>query len=320
LAGETREASRDHPTPDREALARALVHEVAAAMFDRPHDEAGDRPAPQVDPVALAESTPSWPGPLLAEPQAPAPAERAPQRFQPGPGLQALLDEARKAMPEQEMETWVPTPGGEMLRCTFPASLPPGAPHGIFEAFRLQWGAHILKAEDSTVEFHVGPQARFWQRWLGRSQGLVVTLLWTRPPETALPTVTASIRAAGKPGAMALREIGPLLLDSLRVLLQGPPNRRSERRLVWPHAVHARFHLCGGHCSGQVSGVGKDLTSLGLGMYLPRILPGAEVQLTLATPTRPTPVLVMGRFVRVQRLPDQNWIEAAVLFQRDVSH
>jgi hypothetical protein len=67
-----------------------------------------------------------------------------------------------------------------------------------------------------------------------------------------------------------------------------------------------------------VSGYGKDLTSLGLGMYLPRILPGAEVHVTLSTPTLPKPVVVAGRFIRVQRTPSKDWIEAAVLFHREV--
>jgi hypothetical protein len=327
----------DAPAPDREALARALVHEVAASLFEQPRPPEPAPPPPeekprsrvvrrpqrpQTEPIAVADPTSPWAAEAAEPPApvpAPAPAEQRPGLFQPGPALRALLEEARRAMPPDEAEQWLAAPGGgEMLRCTFPASLPPGAPHGVFEGFRLQWGACVVKAEDSAVVFHVGPQAKFWQRWLGRSQGVQVTLHWQRGPETPLPTVTATIRAAGKPGASVLREIGPLLLDSLRVLMQGPPNRRSERRLVWPHPVVARFHLAGGQCSGEVSGHGKDLTSLGLGMYLPRILPGAEVHVILATPTLTTPVRVAGRFIRVQRTVNKDWTEAAVLFHREL--
>ncbi len=291
-------AADEGPAPDREALARALAAQVAAALFD----DAG---------AAVPSAEPSAPG------QAETPKCEGAERFRPGPGLQCLLDEAARLMPESEPEAWVTTADGrEQLQCRFPVSLPPNITVSAFEGFRRQWNAEIQSSDASGVIFHVGPSAGFWQRWLGRSAGLLIELRWGRSPANPIPSVTVRIRRAGKSTDDTLRELGPLLLDSLRILLQGPSNRRSERRLIWPHPVQVTFLLSTGVVSGTLEAAGKDLNRLGVGLYLPRILPGATVRLELTSPEQPDPVRVSGRFVRVHRY-GQEWYEAAVLFREN---
>ena len=50
-----------------------------------------------------------------------------------------------------------------------------------------------------------------------------------------------------------------------------------------------------------------------MGLYLPRILPGTQVQLKLTDPAT-VPVTVLGKFIRVQRCGD-GWYEVGVKFE-----
>ncbi len=218
---EPKPAAEEGPTPDREALARALAAEVAAALFDD----------------AAAEVEPEEPA---AQAPAETPQERAVERFRPGPGLQRLLDEVALLMPESEPEAWVTTADGRAeLQCRFPASLPPNVTPAAFEGFRRQWNAEVHASDASSITFHVGPSAGFWQRWLGRSAGLLIELCWTRSSTQPIPCVTVRIRNAGRSSEDTLRELGPLLLDNRMICgscCRVHPTG-SERRLIWPHPV-----------------------------------------------------------------------------------
>ena len=99
----------------------------------------------------------------------------------------------------------------------------------------------------------------------------------------------------------------------LRTQLQGGSERRREQRVLWVQPVTATFLLSSGDVSGTVDGQTRDLTSAGMGLYLPRILPGTQVSLRLTDP-KAEPVTVIGRFVRVQRCGD-GWYEVGVRFE-----
>jgi hypothetical protein len=146
---------------------------------------------------------------------------------------------------------------------------------------------------------------------------LLVELRWQRAPEVAIPRVNVLVRAAGRASDQSLQELGPMIMDSLRTMLQGPSNRRSERRLIWPHPVQVTFLLTSGEASGVVEGLGKDVNRIGAGIYLPRILPGSQVRVGFQNPEQPGLVEVLSRFIRVNR-NGQEWFEVAALFEESV--
>src|SRR5438105_4899771 len=116
-----------------------------------------------------------------------------------------------------------------------------------------------------------------------------------------------------KSGTESLHQMGPLLIESLRSQLQRGSERRREKRILWVQQVSATFLLSNGDDSSTIEGQSRDLTSSGMGLYLPRILPGTQVSLKLTEPALGT-ITVVGKFVRVQRCGD-GWYEVGVRFE-----
>src|SRR5262249_55935705 len=115
-------------------------------------------------------------------------------------------------------------------------------------------------------------------------------------------------------GKVLLKELGPVVFDSLRRQLQGGHERRGAGRGVWAKPVTATFILNDGQPSEPIECQGKDLSLAGMGLYLPCALAGEDVRLELAPDDPTDPVTVTGQFVRVQRC-GSGWYEAGVLFQ-----
>jgi serine/threonine protein kinase len=283
---------------DRAVLARALDADPArrfgacTELVDA-LEEVGGRPASEAagpDPLAGTGS-----GALVAE----------------------LLIEASGGTLDRP-ELWAPTSGGaSSLRCRFAARLPAAGARARFEGFRRQWNAQVVAEGEGLLTFEVSLPGRFWQRWLGGTPRLLVETRWARPDSAALPQVSVCIRAADK-GARVddglVRQVGPLLLDSLRSQLEAAPERRGRQRLAWGHPVRASFLLTDARWSEPINAQGKDLSLTGMGLYLPGVPPGSEVALDLTTPTRPEPVRLRGHCVRVQRCPDGRY-QAGISFQ-----
>jgi hypothetical protein len=202
---------------------------------------------------------------------------------------------------------WGQTPaGGLQLQLRFAARLPATGARASFEAFRRQWNAQVLREADNSLAFHVRLPGSFWQRWLGGTAALAVDLRWSRPEGAAGAELAVRIAAAErcKVDDDLLRQVAPLLLDGLRAQLEAHPERRGRKRLAWRHSVRASFQVDGDRWSEPIDGEGKDISLTGMGVYLPRVLPGPQVRLDLTTPTRPERVELYGHCVRVQRCPD----------------
>src|SRR5262249_19648317 len=98
-----------------------------------------------------------------------------------------------------------------------------------------------------------------------------------------------------------------------RSQLQGGSERRKEKRVLWVRPVAATFLLSNGDLSGTIEGQTRDLSESGIGLYLPRILPGTQVSLRL-TDSDAESLTVLGKFVRVQRCVD-GWYVVGVSFE-----
>jgi serine/threonine protein kinase len=213
-------------------------------------------------------------------------------------------------------EMWGQTPAGALqLQHHFAARLPATGARTSFESFRRQWNAQVLAEADNALQLQVRLPGSFWQRWLGGLTTLAVDLRWARPEGTGRADLAVRIAAAErcKVDDDLLRQVAPLLLDSLRSQLEAHPERRGRKRLPWRHPVRATFQVDGDQWSEPIDGEGKDISLTGMGLYLPRVLPGPQVRLDFTTPTRPEGVQLCGNCVRVQRCPDGRY-QAGVSF------
>jgi PilZ domain len=109
-----------------------------------------------------------------------------------------------------------------------------------------------------------------------------------------------------------LRQIGPVILESLRALVQTHPERRGQERRQWTGSVEATFLLPDGNLTNPIIAHGKDISMTGMGLYIPCVVPGSDVQLGVQTASRPKPVQLSGKCVRVQRCNDDLY-EAGIL-------
>jgi serine/threonine protein kinase len=231
-----------------------------------------------------------------------------------------LVAEASAASVVLEPETWLNCPDGEVvLRSRFAASLPGTNTSKAFEEFRKQWNGQILSNSKDGLTLAIGMPTQFWKRLFGRPPGLIVDLQWVRarPPVVPLPEITVHIRGADKgsrSNTSLLRQIGPAVLESLRAYLHKHPERRVQERRLWTGSVEASFLLPDGQYSDTVVAHGKDVSLTGMGLYLPCVVPGSDIKLSVHTASRPTPVLLSGKCVRVQRCGDELY-EAGILIE-----
>ncbi len=211
-------------------------------------------------------------------------------------------------------ELWGLSPRGALqLQHHFAARLPATGAKARFEGFRRQWNAQAVREGEDSLVFQVRLPGTFWQRWLGSAGMLAVDLRWTRSGGGADLEVRIGAGDKGKIDDGLLRQVAPLLLESLRTQLEAHPERRGRKRLAWTQPVRASFQGEDGAWSEPIEGQGKDISLTGMGLYLPRVLPGPQVRLELSTPTRPEPVELCGHCVRVQRCPDGRY-QAGVAF------
>jgi serine/threonine protein kinase len=229
-----------------------------------------------------------------------------------------LMAEAMEPSVVLDPDTWLTGPDGEaVLRSRFAASLPSHNTAQAFEGFRKRWNAQVTRGDKDSLTLLIGMPTRFWKRLFARPPGLFMDLHWVpaRPPGVPLPEITVYIRAADK-GARSqvslLRQIGPALMESLRAYLQEHPERRLQERRLWTGSVKASFLLPNGTFSETVIAHGKDVSLTGMGLYLPCVVPGSDVQLCVNTVSRQAPVRVSGKCVRVQRCGEDLY-EAGIL-------
>ncbi len=212
---------------------------------------------------------------------------------------------------------WVTGPGGESIlqyRFSCPAGSS-GTQRGL-EAFRRQWRVQLVRTGKETLRFRVRGPATLWQRLMRRTPGIQVEVQWApaRPPTVPLPEILVQIRGRKKGclGDLALaRQIGPRLLESLRGHLLGHPERRTQERRLWTQPVQAAFVLPDGQFSHPIECFGKDVSLNGMGLYLPCAALSSEIEVTFTTPSRPEPITLAGKCVRVQHC-GEDWYELGV--------
>jgi hypothetical protein len=320
------------PPGDRPLVARALAKDpqqrfascsaFVAALIDnagsaaQPRARRGPAPAGMTETVNEKNLTPRQGTALVAAAPAPPLLPRA-ETGTPPP-LNPILAElvaARKA--EETRQDTLPQIAVPFVQQRYISKLTPDLVRLKLDVFRREWQGQVLRDDDKLYMFHVPETVGFWERWVSRQAGLTVQVLLPPPGEVGLTThVTVKIKPFGcgpEQGVRLLKTWGPLLLQSAAACFEVTAERRRLERIVWQRPLPVRFVLPDRNLGDPVDGRGKDLSSGGVGFYLPATLLTAELNVNLdLTPDAPA-VMLPAYVVRVQRRHD-GWYEVGAAF------
>jgi serine/threonine protein kinase len=191
----------------------------------------------------------------------------------------------------------------------------PGTVSLKLEGFREQWRAERWAVPDgkkgeggAVVVFFLRMCTSLWQKAIGRQPGLEVRLDLRIPADGSdkLSEVIVHLRTHGCSGERAeevLTQQGPRILESLRSCLQLHTEQRSEPRMPYPLPLQVEPLLPGGQVGEAILAQGKDITTGGIGLYLPCPPTTSEVYLHLS-PAHRDPFTVPARVVRCHPCQD----------------
>jgi hypothetical protein len=201
------------------------------------------------------------------------------------------------------------------------ALLTSGILHCKISGFCEEWNARILCGDQRGYKLLLFLQPSFWQRFLGKQPGLEISVRLDTPKvaSTSLSEVTVQIRPVGcsrEHGEKLLKEVGPVVLDSLRANLQANPERRIRQRLRYDKPLLVSSTFLNNQQGTPMQAKGKDLSATGMGLYLPAEPQTQEVSLHVSVPGKSDPVVVPAKIVRVQPTKD-GWFEVGARFLLD---
>ena len=98
--------------------------------------------------------------------------------------------------------------------------------------------------------------------------------------------------------------MGPSLLENLRAHLLVNSEKRMQIRLLWPHPLKVQPLYLDGRKGNVIECQGKDLSSSGIGFFLPHELDTSEVLIELPSSVHPPSVSVPATLVRAKRCAD----------------
>jgi hypothetical protein len=214
----------------------------------------------------------------------------------------------------------------DVVQMRFGTNLAAGIIRQRLDSFRQQWDARVKESDANRLVLTMQTPRSFWQRWTGRQPGLEIQLQVGQPELTApagvqvRTEVRMEIRPSGcspDQSADLLKSVGPLLVESVRQHLRMNTRGRSQERLSWHYPLHVCAILPDGGTGPLIECQGKDISTNGIGFYLPGQLPGSQVLLHLPHTPQTPKTSVPARVVRVQGCGD-GWFEVgAVLLPPD---
>jgi serine/threonine protein kinase len=187
------------------------------------------------------------------------------------------------------------------------------------EGFCKQWQTRPVPGGDGQFTFRLAAPTGFWQRCLGRQPGLQVSVQLTPSANVAMLTdIRVQMAPTGckrEEGDQLLRNLGPVVLESLRSALLVGPERRAEERLPWHSPLQVAPVFPPGRVGEAIACQAKDISRNGIGLYLPHPLPTAQVMIQLPPLPHIPAFQVGGALVNQQKRPD-GWIETGILLQK----
>jgi serine/threonine protein kinase len=213
----------------------------------------------------------------------------------------------------------VPSDDPNVLAHSFQAGIPLGTARVKLEDYSRDLGAKVGSQDDTGCVVLLHLPATFWQSWFGREPALQIDVRLARVnPMSATPIeVTARIQAvhcSEKQGRDLLDRMGAELLDVLQKHLLVNSEKRVQDRVLWPHALTIVPLQPGGQRDEPIICRGKDISTTGIGFYLPHELMTADVLIELPREQGAAPLTVPATLVRAKRCSD-GWYEVGALFR-----
>jgi hypothetical protein len=207
---------------------------------------------------------------------------------------------------------------GKKLEHRCAVQLYAGAIRLKLEGFRNRWRARLVHEQDDLLIFNIRVQPTFLQRLMSRRMGLEIEVRLTSPVEAKHAEVHVVIRPFGCSGERAiklLQELGPAVLESVRMYLQARPDMRTSDR--WPLCQPLRVcPVVGGlQLADPIDCRAKDVSSSGIGFYLTEPPTAGKVYVNLPGLPDLADCAGLAQIVRKQRRND-GWYEVGASFLR----
>lgn len=207
----------------------------------------------------------------------------------------------------------------DLIEHKFHVGVPLGVARTRMEGFPLPWFGQIIRDDDRGLVFRISLPTSFWQQLFKKQTGLEVCVRFARVnPMSATPIeVTTTVQPLRKNHPASrdlLDELGPEITDNLEKLLMSDASKRNQDRLLWPHPLKVTPILADGALDEPIECRGKDISSTGLGFYLPHELNSSEVLIELPNDIQPPSISVPATLVRAKRCAD-GWYEVGALFR-----
>jgi len=309
-------------TADQEVLTRALSRRPSqrfATCADLVQALEDAAVAPLVDRARLPESLP----PIIpADAEAPAVAALA----LPSTTLHQFIMElvALAAGPAQLAESDTVRyrlEPGQSLEHHCAVQLFPGSIGLKLEGFRQEWQAQSKQPEQGRYSFLVSFPPGFWQRLTGQRLGLEIEIQLVTAHRTATrrTEVSVIIRPFGcnrEHATRLLAETGPAILESIRTYLQACPEQRGQDRLSISQPLRVSPVLADMQLAQPIECVGKDISTRGIGFFLPHPPSTAQVYINLPELPQIASVAGLAQIVRGQPCGD-GWYEVGAFFAGD---
>jgi serine/threonine protein kinase len=298
------------PASDRKIVARALdpqpdkrfpsssdfAAELAKAGREgRPPEQARTRKTSVIRLTTAAVMSASAPLPEV-------PASADSQQF-----VRQLLDEAKGGTGVRELKgfRFRVVPGSNMEH-RFIARFLQGSLPIKLEGFRQHWIGKVVSSGDHEVVYHVSPPVKGFQWW---SKKVVPTLKLHVVYGTQLDAAAAvpiGITLEPLPGGEhLLEELGPRIFDSIRQFLQAAPDRRREERFRLGKPLRVLPVFGKSEVGEGIVAQALDISTGGLGFYLPCRPASSSVLLEVGTVS---PQTLPATILRADRCPDGRYL------------
>jgi hypothetical protein len=197
----------------------------------------------------------------------------------------------------------------------------PGALPIKLEGFQQQWKAQGAQRQPGCFAFTVTLRSGFWQHLTGRRIGLEIEIecVPAKRGGSRRHEVVVVVRPFGCSQAQAtqlLAETGPAIVDSVRKYLQACPEQRGQDRLAIKQPLRVSPVLPGMQLAEPIQCMGKDISTHGIGFYLPHPPTTSQVYINLPELPQLASLAGLAHIVRGQPCGD-GWYEIGASFAGD---
>src|SRR5262249_51851904 len=178
------------------------------------------------------------------------------------------------------------------------------------EGFRQQWNGTLVRVEPDSIVYSIPLKGGFWQRYLSKEQpALEVSIRFTQSLTVAAQLSRATIRiepvhCSSDKTAELLRDVAPLLNDSIRSYLQATPERREQDRLTFSQSLLIYPVFVDSSEGESLECRGKDISLRGIGLIMAEQPPTKRLYISRPVPGSEELIHVPAEIVRVQRRAD----------------